>query len=34
VKVRWRLTVEATERSALESLSSSCTITITVTRAM
>ena len=34
VKLRWRLTVDSAERSALQSLSSGCTnITITVTRA-
>ena len=34
VKLRWRLTVDSAERSALQSLSSGCTnTTITVTRA-
>jgi hypothetical protein len=35
VKLRWRLTVDSTERSAMQSLASSCTnSTITVTRAL
>lgn len=35
VKLRWRLTVDGTERSALENLSASCSnVTITVTRAL
>ena len=35
VKLRWRLTVDSTERSAMQSLSSSCSnVTITVTRAL
>jgi hypothetical protein len=35
VKIRWRLSVDSTEKSALQSLSSGCTnSTITVTRAI
>jgi len=35
VKLRWRLTVDSTEKSALKSKSASCTnVTITVTRAI
>lgn len=35
VKIRWRLTVDSAEKSALKSKSSSCTnVTITVTRAL